>query len=64
MLSHANIMANALNILPGTASDEDTRYLHAAPMFHLADGAMTFWSPASAARISSCRASIPPRDAS
>lgn len=38
MLSHANLMVNALNALgeglfPGTA-----RYLHAAPMFHLANG--------------------------
>jgi acyl-CoA synthetase (AMP-forming)/AMP-acid ligase II len=42
MLSHDNIMANALNIHPGTRADEDTRYIHAAPMFHLADNAMTF----------------------
>ncbi len=42
MLSHNNIMSNALNIYPGTQADEDSRYLHAAPMFHLADNAMTF----------------------
>ncbi len=42
MLSHNNIMANALNIHPGTQADEDSRYIHAAPMFHLADNAMTF----------------------
>ena len=42
MLSHNNIMSNALNIYPGTQADEDTRYAHAAPMFHLADNAMTY----------------------
>jgi long-chain acyl-CoA synthetase len=42
MLSHNNIMSNALNIHPGTQANEDTRYIHAAPMFHLADNAMTF----------------------
>lgn len=42
MLSHNNIMANALNIYPGTQANEDSRYIHAAPMFHLADNAMTF----------------------
>ena len=43
MLSHANILANAQNIQPATRVDSDTRYIHAAPMFHLADGAMMFW---------------------
>ncbi len=42
MLSHNNIMANALNIHPATQANEDTVYVHAAPMFHLADNAMTF----------------------
>jgi acyl-CoA synthetase (AMP-forming)/AMP-acid ligase II len=42
MLSHANILANAQNTAPGAEVDSDTRYIHAAPMFHLADGAMTF----------------------
>jgi len=42
MLSHGNLMANALSALaeglfPGTAT-----YLHAAPMFHLANGAAMF----------------------
>jgi long-chain acyl-CoA synthetase len=42
MLSHHNLMANALNALgegmfPGTA-----KYLHAAPMFHLANGAAMY----------------------
>jgi long-chain acyl-CoA synthetase len=42
MLSHANILENAHNIQPATPVNSDTRYIHAAPMFHLADGAMTF----------------------
>jgi long-chain acyl-CoA synthetase len=42
MLSHGNLMVNALNALgeglwPGT-----TTYLHAAPMFHLANGAAMY----------------------
>ncbi|MGO3934987.1 acyl-CoA synthetase [Rhodopseudomonas pseudopalustris] len=42
MLSHTNLMANALNALgeglfPGTSI-----YLHAAPMFHLANGAAMY----------------------
>jgi long-chain acyl-CoA synthetase len=42
MLSHGNLMANALNALgeglwPGTSV-----YLHAAPMFHLANGAAMY----------------------
>lgn len=42
MLSHGNLMANALNALgeglwPGTST-----YLHAAPMFHLANGAAMY----------------------
>jgi long-chain acyl-CoA synthetase len=42
MLSHANIMANAVNFMPATQVDDRTRYGHIAPMFHLADNAMTF----------------------
>ena len=42
MLSHNNIMSNALNIFPSTLANEDTRYVHAPPMFHLADNAMTY----------------------
>jgi long-chain acyl-CoA synthetase len=42
MLSHANILANAQNIQPATPINNRTRFIHAAPMFHLADGAMTF----------------------
>ena len=42
MLSHRNIVANALNTAPAMAGDEDMVYLHAAPMFHLADNAVNF----------------------
>jgi len=42
MLSHRNIIANALFCAAVFGFDADTVYLHAAPMFHLADGAATF----------------------
>jgi long-chain acyl-CoA synthetase len=42
MLSHDNIVYNALNVLPTLGYDERAVYLHAAPMFHLADMASTF----------------------
>jgi long-chain acyl-CoA synthetase len=42
MLTHANLVANAKHALIGLGYDEDTRYLHAGPMFHLADGASTY----------------------
>ena len=42
MLSHNNIMSNALNLLPSSQIDDGTRFAHVAPMFHLADNAMTF----------------------
>ncbi len=42
MLSHRNIVANAQNTLPATPIGRDTVYVHAAPMFHVADGALTF----------------------
>ncbi|MBI3328871.1 MAG: long-chain-fatty-acid--CoA ligase [Nitrospinae bacterium] len=38
MLSHANLMANAYHILAGRLWQEGDVYLHACPMFHLADG--------------------------
>jgi len=41
MLSHRNLMSNARNMLAERPRDGDTVYLHAAPMFHLANaGAM------------------------
>jgi len=42
MLSHGNLLANALNVLALLHINDETIYLHAAPMFHLADLAMTF----------------------
>ena len=42
MLSHTNLVINALNITPTLSLDPWTNWLHAAPMFHLADGAGSF----------------------
>jgi long-chain acyl-CoA synthetase len=42
MLSHANLMANAYNVIPALEFTARTNWLHAAPMFHLADGTATF----------------------
>jgi long-chain acyl-CoA synthetase len=42
MLSHRNLIANAKHTIIGIGYGHDDSYLHAAPMFHLADGASTF----------------------
>ena len=42
MLSHRNLVFNAFNTLAGFAIDSSTRWLHAAPMFHIADCAAVF----------------------
>jgi long-chain acyl-CoA synthetase len=42
MLSHRNIVANALNTAPALGAGADVVYLHAAPMFHAADNAVNF----------------------
>jgi long-chain acyl-CoA synthetase len=42
MLSHNNILSNAHNMSTAAPFRPQTCYIHAAPMFHLADGAMTF----------------------
>ena len=42
MLSHGNLMANALNALGEGLWPSSTTYLHAAPMFHLANGAAMY----------------------
>jgi long-chain acyl-CoA synthetase len=42
MLSHRNIIANALNTIPAIDFRPDMRWLHAAPMFHIADGLAIF----------------------
>ncbi len=39
MLTHNNLVANALNTVYGFSFDEQSRYLHTAPMFHAADAA-------------------------
>ena len=42
MLSHDNLVFNALNVVAEMGYGRDTVYMHAAPMFHLADMASTF----------------------
>ncbi|MES3040683.1 MAG: long-chain-fatty-acid--CoA ligase [Pseudomonadota bacterium] len=42
MLSHDNLVFNALNVVPELGYAQDSIYMHAAPMFHLADMASTF----------------------
>jgi long-chain acyl-CoA synthetase len=38
MLSHANLLANAYHVLASMSWQEGEVYLHACPMFHIADG--------------------------
>lgn len=42
MLSHRNVVFNALSVALSTDYSEHDVYLHAAPMFHLADGGSTY----------------------
>jgi long-chain acyl-CoA synthetase len=42
MLSHNNLVWNAMNVIAGMYYDEHMTYIHAGPMFHLADGGATF----------------------
>ncbi|HEU5376717.1 MAG TPA: fatty acid--CoA ligase [Ktedonobacteraceae bacterium] len=42
MLSHKNIVSNAMHVITATGYNEKDTYLHAAPMFHLADAGSTF----------------------
>ncbi|MCW2542525.1 MAG: putative fatty-acid--CoA ligase [Frankiales bacterium] len=42
MLTHRNLTANAMHITIALEYSESDVYLHAAPMFHLADGASTY----------------------
>jgi len=42
MLTHRNLVANAAMVAPALGYRYDSIYIHAAPMFHLADGASTF----------------------
>ncbi|HYX01348.1 MAG TPA: AMP-binding protein, partial [Reyranella sp.] len=42
MLTHTNLVVNALNAVAGIGFSVDTTYIHSGPMFHLADGASSF----------------------
>jgi long-chain acyl-CoA synthetase len=42
MLSHNNLVWNAMNVIAGMYFDQDMTWIHSAPMFHLADGGATF----------------------
>jgi len=42
MLSHNNFMVNTLNSMPAFHFKDDGRWLHVAPMFHIADGCAVF----------------------
>jgi len=42
MLTHTNLVVNAMNAVAGIGFNTDTAYIHSGPMFHLADGASTF----------------------
>jgi long-chain acyl-CoA synthetase len=42
MLSHGNLVANAVNAVLMIGYDRASVYLHAAPMFHLTDGMSTY----------------------
>jgi acyl-CoA synthetase (AMP-forming)/AMP-acid ligase II len=42
MLSHANLVSNAMNMNVGMGFDSDAVYLHAAPMFQLSDSCLTY----------------------
>ena len=42
MLSHNNLVWNAMNVIAWLHYDEEVTFLHSAPMFHLADGSATF----------------------
>lgn len=42
MLSHRNVVMNGCNVIPAFRFESNMRWLHAAPMFHIADGASTF----------------------
>lgn len=42
MLSHRNLVSNALHMMRDADFEEDMIWLHSGPMFHLADGTATF----------------------
>lgn len=59
MLSHNNLVWNAMNMIAGVYYDQDMTYLHSAPMFHLADASGTFGVTA----CGGCHAFVPRFDA-
>ncbi|NKC15394.1 MAG: long-chain-fatty-acid--CoA ligase [Gammaproteobacteria bacterium] len=42
MLSHRNLVTNSYNAVPALGLATDMKWLHAAPMFHIADGCAIF----------------------
>ncbi|MEZ4569875.1 MAG: AMP-binding protein [Thermomicrobiales bacterium] len=42
VLSHRNLIVNAFNMIVGAGYQEADRFLHTAPMFHLADGSSIY----------------------
>lgn len=42
MLSHRNLVCNSYNVIAGFGYEAGMRWLHAAPMFHIADGLSVF----------------------
>ncbi|HUN40993.1 MAG TPA: long-chain fatty acid--CoA ligase [Acetobacteraceae bacterium] len=42
MLTHRNLVTNAANVIVAVGYNSDSVYLHAPPMFHLADGFSSF----------------------
>ena len=59
MLTHRNLLANAMHITIALEYSEREIYLHAAPMFHLADGASTY----SVTWVGGCHTFLPSFDA-
>ncbi|MDP9101356.1 MAG: long-chain fatty acid--CoA ligase [Actinomycetota bacterium] len=59
MLTHRNLLANAMHITVALEYSERDVYLHAAPMFHLADGASTY----SVTWVGGCHTFLPSFDA-
>jgi long-chain acyl-CoA synthetase len=59
MLSHRNLMSNAMHITIALEYRASEIYLHTAPMFHLADGASTY----SVTWVGGCHTFLPSFDA-
>lgn len=59
MLTHDNLVQNAVSTLTGVGYDRSSVYLHAAPMFHLTDGMATY----SVTMAGGCHVFIPKFDA-